>query len=379
MKSVVNDTDGIVRVAESVIPEIKHQDEVRVKIASSGLCGSDLPRIFKNGAHYYPITLGHEFSGYIDAVGSGVDDLHPGDAVACVPLLPCFTCPECLKGFYSQCAKYDFIGSRRDGGFAEYIVVKRKNVFALPTDMPIEDGAFIEPITVGLHAFHLAQGCENKNVIIIGAGTIGLLAIQCAVALGAKSVTAIDISSEKLALAKSFGAMQTFNSSEMSAPQMQSVLRELRFNQLILETAGVPQTVELAVEIAGPHAQLALVGTLHQDLHLTSATFGKILRKELTVIGSWMNYSSPWPGQEWETASRLLTERKLSLEPLIAHRGSFESFAQAVRDIARNAMPGKVLLIPSNRGPAGCGPGIVQNRSFTNGPPSFTLATIEYG
>ena len=328
MKSVVNDTDGIVRVAESVIPEIKHQDEVRVKIASSGLCGSDLPRIFKNGAHYYPITLGHEFSGYIDAVGSGV------------------TCPECLKGFYSQCAKYDFIGSRRDGGFAEYIVVKRKNVFALPTDMPIEDGAFIEPITVGLHAFHLAQGCENKNVIIIGAGTIGLLAIQCAVALGAKSVTAIDISSEKLALAKSFGAMQTFNSSEMSAPQMQSVLRELRFNQLILETAGVPQTVELAVEIAGPHAQLALVGTLHQDLHLTSATFGKILRKELTVIGSWMNYSSPWPGHEWETASRLLTERKLSLEPLIAHRGSFESFTQAVRDIARNAMPGKVLLIP---------------------------------
>ncbi|EPT0073964.1 alcohol dehydrogenase catalytic domain-containing protein [Shigella flexneri] len=322
MKSVVNDTDGIVRVAKSVIPEIKHQDEVRVKIASSGLCGSDLPRIFKNGAHYYPITLGHEFSGYIDAVGSGVDDLHPGDAVACVPLLPCFTCPECLKGFYSQCAKYDFIGSRRDGGFAEYIVVKRKNVFALPTDMPIEDGAFIEPITVGL------------------------LAIQCAVALGAKSVTAIDISSEKLALAKSFGAMQTFNSSEMSAPQMQSVLRELRFNQLILETAGVPQTVELAVEIAGPHAQLALVGTLHQDLHLTSATFGKILRKELTVIGSWMNYSSPWPGQEWETASRLLTERKLSLDPLIAHRGSFESFTQAVRDIARNAMPGKVLLIP---------------------------------
>lgn len=322
MKSMVNDTDGIVRVAESVIPEIKHQDEVRVKIASSGLCGSDLPRIFKNGAHYYPITLGHEFSGYIDAVGSGVDDLHPGDAVACVPLLPCFTCPECLKGFYSQCAKYDFIGSRRDGGFAEYIVVKRKNVFALPTDMPIEDGAFIEPITVGL------------------------LAIQCAVALGAKSVTAIDISSEKLALAKSFGAMQTFNSSEMSAPQMQSVLRELRFNQLILETAGVPQTVELAVEIAGPHAQLALVGTLHQDLHLTSATFGKILRKELTVIGSWMNYSSPWPGQKWETASRLLTERKLSLEPLIAHRGSFESFTQAVRDIARNAMPGKVLLIP---------------------------------
>lgn len=346
MKSVVNDTDGIVRVEERAMPEIQRPDEVRVKIASSGLCGSDLPRVFKNGAHYYPITLGHEFSGYVDAVGAGVSDLKAGDAVACVPLLPCFSCPECLKGYYSLCAKYDFIGSRRDGGLTEYIVVNRKNVFALPDNMPIEDGAFIEPITVGLHAFHLAQGCKDKNVIIIGAGTIGLLAIQCAAALGAKSVTAIDINPEKLALAKTFGATQTCNSRDMSAAQMQAVLRELRFNQLILETAGVPQTVELAVEVAGPHAQLALVGTLHQDLHLTSATFGKILRKELTIIGSWMNYSSPWPGAEWETASRLLTERRLSLEPLVAHRGSFESFAQAVRDIAGNPMAGKVLLVP---------------------------------
>ncbi|XPE65743.1 zinc-binding dehydrogenase [Shigella flexneri] len=146
--------------------------------------------------------------------------------------------------------------------------------------------------------------------------TIGLLAIQCAVALGAKSVTAIDISSEKRHW-QIFGAMQTFNSSEMSAPQCRAFYANCALIQLILETAGVPQTVELAVEIAGPHAQLALVGTLHQDLHLTSATFGEILRKELTVIGSWMNYSSPWPGREWETASRLLTERKLSLEPLM--------------------------------------------------------------
>lgn len=75
MKSVVNDTDGIVRVAESVIPEIKHQDEVRVKLPARAYV-VPIYQIFKNGAHYYPITLGHEFSGYIDAVGSGVDDLH---------------------------------------------------------------------------------------------------------------------------------------------------------------------------------------------------------------------------------------------------------------------------------------------------------------
>ncbi len=135
---------------------------------------------------------------------------------------------------------------------------------------------------------------------------------------------------------------------------MQSVLRELRFNQLILETAGrIRKSVQLAVEIAGPHAQLALVGTLHQDLHLTSATFGKILRKELTVIGSWMQLLQPLAGAGVGNGEPVADRTvNLSLEPLIAHRGSFESFAQAVRDIARNAMPGKVLLIPSNRGPA---------------------------
>lgn len=274
------------RVAKSVIPKIKHQNKVQVKIASSSLCSSNLPKIFKNSAHYYPITLSHKFSSYINAVKSSVNNLHPGDAVACVPLLPCFTCPKCLKKFYSQCAKYNFISSQRNSKFAKYIVVKQKNVFALPTNMPIKNRAFIKPITVSLHAFHLAQSCKNKNVIIISAKTIGLLAIQCAVALKAKSVTAINISSKKLALAKSFSAMQTFNSSKISAPQMQSVLRKLRFNQLILKTASVPQTVKLAVKIASPHAQLALVSTLHQNLHLTSATFSKILRKKLTVISS---------------------------------------------------------------------------------------------
>ena len=152
------------------------------------------------------------------------------------------------------------------------------------------------------HAFHLAQGCEGKNVIIIGAGTIGLLALQCARELGAKSITAIDINPQKLALAKMLGATHVFNSKEMSGKQIQTALEEIQFDQLVLETAGTPQTVALGIEVAGPRAQLALVGTLHHDLTLPFATFGQILRKELTIVGSWMNYSGPWPGKEWQTA-----------------------------------------------------------------------------
>ena len=224
------------------------------------------------------------------------------------------------------------------------MVVKRANLFRLPSDMPIDDGAFIEPITVGLHAFHLAQGCEGKNVIIVGAGTIGLLAMQCARELGAKSITAIDINPQKLALAKELGATHVFNSREMSAAEIHAGLENIQFDQLVLETAGTPQTVTLSIEIAGPRAQLALVGTLHHDLTLASGVFGQILRKELTILGSWMNYSSPWPGEEWETAARLLTEKRLQLEPLIAHTGDAESFASAVKSLHGAPMQGKILL-----------------------------------
>lgn len=344
MKSVVIHAEGDVRVEERPIPTLKNDDDVLVKVICSGLCGSDIPRIFAKGAHYYPITLGHEFSGYVESYGSAVTDMQPGDAVACVPLLPCFDCPQCARGYFSLCKQYQFVGSRSDGGNAEYVVVKRANLFRLPSEMPIDDGAFIEPITVGLHAFHLAQGCEGKNVIIIGAGTIGLLALQCARELGAKSVTAIDINPQKLELAKALGATHVFNSREMSGKAIQAALEAFQFDQLVLETAGTPQTVALAIEAAGPRAQLALVGTLHHDLNLPSATFGLILRKELTLIGSWMNYSAPWPGEEWETATRLLTEKRIQLAPLIAHCGDAENFARAVQALNGAPMQGKILL-----------------------------------
>lgn len=344
MKSVVIYAEGDVRVEERPMPQLQADDEVLVRIHCSGLCGSDIPRVFHDGAHFYPITLGHEFSGLVEQWGHSVDDLKAGDAVACVPLLPCFSCPECQRGFFSLCKSYSFVGSRSDGGNAEYIVMKRKNIFKLPDAMLLDDGAFLEPITVGLHAFHLVGGCEGKNVVVIGAGTIGLLALQCAAALGASSVTAIDINPEKLELAKKLGATQVFNSKEMSGAEIREAMQETRFDQLVLETAGTPQTVALSVDIAGARAQLALIGTLHHDLNLPADLFGQILRKELTITGSWMNYSAPWPGVEWQTAARLLTEKKIQLEPLIAHSGNPESYAAAVKALDGKPMNGKIML-----------------------------------
>lgn len=163
MKSVVIHAEGDVRVEERPLPQLQAEDDVLVKVVSSGLCGSDIPRIFAQGAHYYPITLGHEFSGYVESYGTGVTDMQPGDAVACVPLLPCFRCPQCERGYFSLCKQYQFVGSRSEGGNAEYVVVKRANLFRLPSDMPIEDGAFIEPITVAYTPFIWRRAARGKT------------------------------------------------------------------------------------------------------------------------------------------------------------------------------------------------------------------------
>ncbi|WP_392566188.1 alcohol dehydrogenase catalytic domain-containing protein [Utexia brackfieldae] len=344
MKSIIVNENSQLDIIHVEIPEITQPDEVLIKIAYSGLCGSDIPRIFAKGAHFYPITLGHEFSGKVVAIGENVTHLSPDDKVASVPLLPCFACPECEHGYYSLCKQYDFVGSRRTGGFSEYIVVNAKNVYKLPNHVSLLEGAFFEPLTVGMHAILLADGCEDKNVVIIGAGTIGLLAMQCCKAMGAKSITVIDVNTSRLALALSLGADFVYNSAELSEQEIQQKLSESRFNQLILETAGVVPTVLLSIKIAGPRAKIILVGTLHHDLTLPSAVFGLILRKELTIIGSWMNYSAPWPGKEWQLVSQYCQDGAIELTPLIAGIGDFDEFIKLVGALHGKPMSGKLLL-----------------------------------
>ncbi|KQN54347.1 MULTISPECIES: alcohol dehydrogenase catalytic domain-containing protein [unclassified Erwinia] len=344
MKSVVIHAGGSVTVEERPLPQIETADEVRVEVLCSGLCGSDIPRIFHQGAHFYPITLGHEFCGRVTATGPDVSDLAVGDLVACVPLQPCFECDECRRQLWSQCRHYRFIGSRSDGGNREVIVLPRRNLFALPPGTSPLAGAFFEPLTVSLHTLELAGGCRNKAVIVVGAGTIGLLAMQAAKALGARSVTAIDLNPERLALAQRLGADRVFNSAEMDAAAIRQALEERRFDQLILETAGAPQTVALSIEIAGPQAQIGLIGTLHRDLALSSATFGLILRKELRLLGSWMNYSGDWPGVEWQQAAQLFAAGEIDLTALIAVQGGPEVYAAAVSELQGGPMSGKIML-----------------------------------
>ena len=344
MKAVIVNEGGSLSLEDIDIPKITSPDQILVKIAYCGLCGSDIPRIFHHGAHFYPITLGHEFSGTVIETGNDVTEFDVGDLISCVPLLPCFKCDECQKHYYSLCKNYTFVGSRIAGGFAEYIVLNKKNAFKLPKGVSPLEGAFFEPMTVGMHALLLAGGCQNKHVVIVGGGTIGLLAMLCAKAMGASSIAVLDINDERLNLAKQLGADVIYNSKNLSSDEIYQALSSNRFDQIVLETAGSPITVRLAIEIAGPRSKVGLVGTLHNDLTLSEKTFGLILRKELQILGSWMNYSAPWPGEEWILVSQFFVEGKINLNELIAVIGDFNTFIHKVRDLNGQSMNGKILL-----------------------------------
>ena len=150
MKAAVLHASDDLRYEEYPTPEIQ-AGEVLVKVKATGICGSDIPRVLGQGAHFYPIVLGHEFAGEVVEVGADVGALKAGDRVTAAPLLPCLQCDDCQQGHYAQCKFYSFIGSRVQGSFAEYVKLPARNAVKFEQTVSFEQGAFFEPATVALH------------------------------------------------------------------------------------------------------------------------------------------------------------------------------------------------------------------------------------
>lgn len=284
---------------EDIPTPIIGNSEVLVKVMATGVCGSDIPRVLGDAAHYYPIVLGHEFSGVVVEVGSAVTSVKTGDRVAGVPLVPCLTCDDCQKGNYSQCKFYNFIGSSVQGSFAEYVKMPEKNVVKFECNVSFEQGAFFEPSTVALHGLNCADYKGGEDVAILGGGTIGLFTAQWARIFGAKRVFVFDIDNDRLELAKKLGADITINTLEKDFREKVDEYTHKKGFGFIYETAGVDVTMKLAFELAGNKANVCFIGTPTRDLTFTPKLFENMNRKEFKLTGSWMSYSAPFPGKEW--------------------------------------------------------------------------------
>ncbi|NLN41555.1 MAG: galactitol-1-phosphate 5-dehydrogenase [Clostridiales bacterium] len=344
MKAAVLHGQDDIRIEEVDMPRIGH-DEVLVRVKATGVCGSDIPRVLGTGAHFYPIILGHEFSGEVVEIGDNVTNVQVGDKVAGAPLVPCHKCIDCLRGHYSQCKHYSFIGSRTSGSWAEYVKMPAINAVKLPNEVGFVEGAFMEPITVALHGLFVMDFKGGSDVAIVGMGTIGLLTLQCAKALGAKNIYAFDIDDEKLKIAKEYGAYCCINTGEEGFKDMIWEATGGRGFEQVIETAGVEFTEKLSLEIASNKGKVMFIGTPSKPITLEPREFEYINRKELTVGGSWMSYSAPFPGKEWELAAYYLKTGQIKVDKLIDRKIGMEAIASAFDDLKiLGKVKGKILM-----------------------------------
>ena len=346
MKAAVLYGNEDLRYDDFKTPEIK-PGCVKVKVKVTGICGSDVPRVLANGAHFYPVVLGHEFSGDVVEVGEGVTSLKVGDRVSGAPLLPCHKCEDCLSGNHALCKHYSFIGSREQGSFAEYVVLPEVNAIKFDPSISYEQGAMFEPSAVAIHGVTCNDYKGGEYVAVLGGGTIGLFTAQWARIFGAKKVVIFDISDERLALAKKLGADETINTLNPDFMHTAKALTNGKGFRYVFETAGVTDTMKMAFELASNKANVCFIGTPTKDLTFSPKLFENMNRKEFKLTGSWMSYSAPYPGKEWELTAHYFATGQLKFDEGLI----FKKFAMQEADKAfalyktPGLVKGKILLV----------------------------------
>lgn len=299
MKAGVVHAKGDIRYEEieKPTPEPGH---VLVKVKYTGICGSDIPWVNGDACHFYPNVLGYEFSGIVEQIGEGVTTLEPGDMVAGVPLIPCIKCDDCQRGDYSLCQHYSFVGSRQFGSFAEYVVVPEHNAVKCAAGISFEQAAFFEPVTVAFHGLHRLDYEGGKTVAILGGGTIGLMTMQWANIFGARKVVVFDIVEERLELAMKLGAEAGINTLNEDYQEQALALTDGKGFDYVYETAGNTITMKMALHLAANKSGICYIGTPVKELRFPVEEWELMNRKESTLTGSWMSYSAPFPGNEWQ-------------------------------------------------------------------------------
>ena len=346
MKAAVLHANEDLRYDEIPMPVVL-PGTVRVRVRAVGICGSDVPRVLNGGAHFYPVVLGHEFSGVIDAVGEGVTNVSVGDTVSGAPLVPCMTCKDCAVGDYSLCRHYSFIGSRQQGAFAEYVVIPAQNAIRYDPAIPFTQAAMFEPSTVALHGLLKADYRGGKTVAILGGGTIGIFTMQWAKILGAKRVVVFDVVPERLELALRLGADAVINTKDENVAEQISALTENEGFGYVFETAGSTVTIKMAMEVAANGGSVCYIGTPQRPIEFSVREWETINRKELHLHGSWMSYSAPFPGKEWTMTAHYFATGQLKFDDEMIYRTySLKDAAEAFALFKTpGAVKGKIMLV----------------------------------
>jgi L-iditol 2-dehydrogenase len=326
---------GDVALIERPTPE-PGPGEVVVRVASVGVCGSDV--------HYYdhgrigqyvveqPLVLGHEASGVVTALGAGVSSPAIGQRVSIEPGVPDLVCEQCLAGRYNLCPGMRFYATPPiDGAFAEYVVVHAAFAHPVPDSISDDAAALLEPLSVGIWACRKAGVTAGSRVLITGAGPIGLVSVQAARAFGATDIVVSDVNPARLALARDLGATQVLDARTADVQDLP------RPPDVLLECSGHPAATVAGIRALAPAGRAVLVGMGGDELPLPLSV---VQERELEVTGTF-RYAGTWP-----TAIALVAAGRVDLDRLVTGSYALGEAEDALTAGRRDPHSVKVVVHP---------------------------------
>ena len=334
--------------------------EVRIRVQACGICGSDIPRIYETGAHRMPLVPGHEFAGVVEAVGEGVPDSWIGKRVAVCPKIPCGRCRNCINGHPDGCTSYDYSGSRRDGGFAEAVVVPADRLLLLPDPVSFEEGAMIEPLAVAANA--VRTGCTGQKravasdapIAVCGMGTIGLMTVMLLREAGYDNLYVIGNKESQKSAAGELGIEPEHFCSSRNEDPVAWLGERTGGVDCYFECVGSNASIGYGLEAGGYGSRLILVGNPRSDMTFPRDVYWKILRSQMQLVGIWnssfrqeLPEDEDMPEDDWHYVLKRLEERRIEPAGLISHRLSIEDLNRGfalMRDKSENYT--KVMMVP---------------------------------
>lgn len=330
MKQYLMTEPGKIEILDVPAPEELKDNEILLEIHRIGICGSDI-HVF-HGKHpftSYPVVQGHEYSGKVIKVGNAVTRVKPGMKATARPQLVCGQCNPCKRGQYNVCQQLKVQGFQASGCASEYFVVTEDRVLSLPDELSYEQGALVEPAAVAAHATNRVADLVGKNVVVSGAGTIGNLVAQFAVARGAAKVLITDFSDFRLDIAAECGVHEVAN------------LKSEKFSEAVLRVFG-PAGFQVGFEAVGAQSALnALVGNVENGGAIVIIgvyeqnpviDMGFVGEHELNLFGSMM-----YKQEDYIEAIKYIAEKRINTMALITNHFPAEEFLAAYEMIDREA------------------------------------------
>lgn len=341
MRAAIVRGPGQIEIEERPIPDPR-PGEVRVQVRACGVCGSDLS-LFHKGFYLPGCTPGHEMSGVVDALGEGVSGPRPGDAMAVEPLRSCGSCRSCREGLDAICRRAEIYGVHRPGGFAEYVTVPARRLFPMPPELDPALAALTEPMAVVVHGLRRGRLAQDERVLVIGAGSVGLLAVVAAKALGAGEVWLTARHPHQAELGARLGATRVLSEAEASVLELDSLGKQTPFDLVVETVGGSAETLDTAIAAVRPGGTISVVGVFMGSLSLQPLP---LFMKECTL--AWSNcYAHPHEGADFETAVELVSTQRDALGDLTTNAVNLDEIARAFA-IASNKKDGvvKVSVLP---------------------------------